>query len=186
MAWIAYKDTGYFISDTGQVKNKNGKILTPINRNGYFAVNIHGKLYRIHRLVAESFIDNVQQYDIINHKDGNKHNNIVSNLEWCNRSYNQHHAYATGLQIAAKGIKHTLSKPVIMLNSNGKTQRVFGSIQEAATWVGLKSYTNISKCCDGKRKRAAGYFWKWCQLPKSEVVKLIGRHLTWEDEPVEI
>ena len=188
MAWIAYKDTGYYISDSGYVKNKKGKVLANINRNkgGYSCVNLHGKLKFIHQLVAETFIPNPLKYEIVNHKDGDKHNNKVSNLEWCDRSYNQKHAYANRLQSAKKGFNHVLSKQVLMIDESGYIKNVFGSIQEAATFVKLKSYSNISKCCTGKRKRARGYFWKFCKIPYESAKQLIGRHIDWEDEPVEI
>ena len=186
MAWVEYKNTGYFISDNGLVRNKKGNILKAVKRGKYLAVNILGKLLSVHRLVASVYIENPHNFDIINHKDGNKMNNISSNLEWCNRSYNQHHAYMTGLQVAKKGIDNILSKQVAMVDTAGLVVRIFGSIQEAATFVGLKSYTSISRCCSGERKHAAGYSWKWCNLPKGSIKKLIGRELTFDDEPVEL
>ena len=57
------------------------------------------KTYRIHRLVAENFIENPNNYKVINHKDGNKTNNNVENLEWCTISHNTQHAINTGLLI---------------------------------------------------------------------------------------
>ena len=186
MAWVEYKNTGYFISDNGLVRNKKGHILKLVNRGKYLAVNILGKQLSVHRLVASVYIANPHNFDIVNHKDGNKMNNTLSNLEWCDRSYNQHHAYMTRLQTAKKGIANISSKQVVMMNTTGLVVRIFGSIQEAATFVGLKSYTDISRCCSGERKHAAGYSWKWCNLPKSSIKKLIGRELSFSDEPVEL
>ena len=60
------------------------------------------KYYLIHRLVAEAFIENPNNYDIVNHKDGNKLNNQVDNLEWCTVSYNLKHAYENGFKVTIK------------------------------------------------------------------------------------
>lgn len=72
------------------------------NRWGYNHVGLSNKNGRkskiIHRLVAQAFISNPNNYLEINHKDGNKQNNCVDNLEWCNRSYNILHAYKIGLK----------------------------------------------------------------------------------------
>ena len=61
------------------------------------------KTINVHRLVAKAFIPNPDNLPEVNHKDGNRENNVVSNLEWCTSSQNQKHAYATGLQIHKKG-----------------------------------------------------------------------------------
>lgn len=76
------------------------RILKVSNRNGYLSVFL-GREYRnnIHRLVAETFILNPENKTQINHKDGNKHNNHVNNLEWVTQSENTKHAYANGLII---------------------------------------------------------------------------------------
>ncbi len=89
----------YQISNFGNVKNLNYyrkgivKILKPIKHNsGYNAINLSfkgkNKQYLIHRLVAETFIPNPNKYEFVNHKDENKRNNKVENLEWCTKSYN--------------------------------------------------------------------------------------------------
>jgi len=77
-------------------------ILKPHEKNGYLAVNLilNGKTkhYYIHRLVAEAFIPNPDSLREVNHKDTNKHNNCVDNLEWCDRRYNLQHSYDNGLK----------------------------------------------------------------------------------------
>ena len=96
----------YQISNYGNVKSLlSNKILKPSivayrdpNRNnGYYVVNLKGKLYYIHRLVAENFIPNPNHLPQVNHIDGNKQNNKVDNLEWCTASENIKHAYSMGL-----------------------------------------------------------------------------------------
>lgn len=66
--------------------------------NGYIRATINGKDVYIHRLVAMLFLENPNNYKEVNHKDGNKENNNVENLEWCTRSQNNKHAFITGLR----------------------------------------------------------------------------------------
>lgn len=87
-------------------------MLIPYEKNGYLAVNLYKdgkcKHYYIHRLVAQTFIDNPDNFREVNHKDCNKHNNNVSNLEWCSRRENLQHSYDHGLKRA--GEKHGCHK----------------------------------------------------------------------------
>lgn len=87
--------------------NKMFHVKSRIDRNGYVTVrlNINGveKVKQLHRLVAETFLSKIDGKDFVNHKDGNKSNNNVSNLEWCTKSENTYHAYKTGLKEARKG-----------------------------------------------------------------------------------
>lgn len=68
-----------------------------VNNRGYYSVRMAGRTRMIHRLVAEAFIDNPDSKPFVNHKDGNKLNNQVSNLEWCTHQENVSHAWDTGL-----------------------------------------------------------------------------------------
>lgn len=108
----------YQVSNLGRVKRilfVNNIITKPINKIlncskidnlGYPQVTLckngHRKYLRIHRIVAKSFIPNPNNYPCVNHIDGNKRNNCISNLEWCNHSYNTIHALNTGLINAEK------------------------------------------------------------------------------------
>ena len=90
----------YEVSSLGRVRNViTHKVLSTFDKNrlGYIRVNLYNngkkKRYFIHRLVAEAFLPKKQGKDFVNHKDGNKQNNHLDNLEWCNRSENQLHSY---------------------------------------------------------------------------------------------
>lgn len=103
----------YEISDLSNIRNKKTKRLIKQfkNRNGYVIVRIYkdgvGVTRTVHRLVAKTFIPNPENLPEVNHKDENKSNNVVSNLEWCTRKYNIY--YGTGLkrrkELHAKAIK---------------------------------------------------------------------------------
>lgn len=101
MIWkLATVNSNYSISSTGLVKNnRTGRILKPWLSDGYEVVRFNkgGKSYRVHRLVALSFLDQINGLTIINHKNGIRNDNRVENLEWCNKSYNLRHAIETGL-----------------------------------------------------------------------------------------
>ena len=90
---------GYEISNQGRVKNPKGKILGgSTHKDGYRFITIKGKQIPIHRIVAESFIENEYNKPFVNHKDGNKMNNSVDNLEWVTQQENIQHSYKNKLQ----------------------------------------------------------------------------------------
>lgn len=164
MAFVAYKDTGYKVSEKGEVMNPKGHVLVNVNiGRGYKRVIIKGRRLSVHRLVAECFIPNPNGLGFVNHKDGNPSNNHFSNLEWCDRSYNQKHAYANGLQRAKKSWDNVLSKAVDMFTRSGEYVRSFGSLKEAMRFLGKPgcAYSDISRCCNGIRKTAFSHTWKW-------------------------
>ena len=105
----------YLVSDRGRVFNyKFKKFLKPLkNGCGYFTVNLCkngiSKLHTIHRLVALAFILNPENKRTVNHIDGIKTNNLVSNLEWNTHAEKNTHAMDTGLK-DDKGSKHVNSK----------------------------------------------------------------------------
>ena len=152
----------YQVSNLGRVKslkdrygNYREKILSMrSNKGGYKRVGLwkngEGKTYYIHRLVAEVFIPNPNNYLEVNHKDENKQNNKVENLEWCSREYNNN--YGTKTQRASekiKGSKHPKSRKVLCITTGKK----FNFIKEAAEYYSINKVT-ISKCCKGKYKSA--------------------------------
>lgn len=110
----------YRVSTKGEIYsiryNKNLKQFYRGSRpdNKYLVVDLHkdgmGKTVSVHRMVAEAFIPNPDNLPCVNHKDGNKDNNCVDNLEWCTYSYNNYHACRTGLKNIPSGTKNKNSK----------------------------------------------------------------------------
>ncbi len=136
-----YEDL-YEISSEGEVIslrfNKRKTMKVGIMSSGYKMVNLKKdkkqRSWSIHRLLALHFIPNPNNYPQVNHKDGNKLNNSLENLEWCTRNENVQHMYDTGLKtykplhyLGKFGASHNRSKQVKC--SNGK---VYGSMSEAA------------------------------------------------------
>ena len=146
------------ISDKGEVR-RNNRVLAYHIRNGYRAVCLYSpktkKKYteNIHRMVAGTFIPNQDRKTFVNHKDGNKHNNVVSNLEWTTPQENTEHALETGIQ---KG--HP--KSVDQYSMKGDYIATFISIVEAARKTGAND-RQISSVCLGKRTSSGGFIWKY-------------------------
>lgn len=131
---------------------------------GYLKVQLSnkGKIKQImvHRLVANAFIPNLDNKRTVNHIDGNKHNNMVSNLEWCSYSENMKHAYDNGLNHWVEG-KGKKSIPVLMIDKNtNEVLKEFKSIGEATRYFSKKHPSSIIACLKGKQITAHGYKWK--------------------------
>lgn len=134
-----------------------GKLLSPCKlRWGYLGVNLSknnkGLTKKVHRLVAKTFLNNSFNLLDVNHIDEDKTNNRLNNLEWCSREYNVN--YGTR--------NEKISKPVIMCNLDGNELKEFKSTRSAGRYLNDESKcSGISNCCNGKRKSAYGYLWKY-------------------------
>lgn len=159
----------YMVSSWGRVKSfnyfntKKEHLLTPHkNQNGYLSAQLckkgKTKLILIHRLVALAFIPNPDNLPVINHKDENKTNNRMDNLEWCTYSHNSKHGNRKEKVIKTM-IANGTAKPVAQL-FNGKIIAKYSSISEAARATGCHS-GDISYVCRGFFKTHKGFGWRY-------------------------
>ena len=160
---IAGYEELYEVSDQGRVKSlKFGKekILKPLKHPcGYLQVNLwkdgHIKNTYVHRLVAEAFIPNPSNLETVNHKDEVKTNNAANNLEWMSRADNNNYGTRN------KRVGEAFSKQVQMFDKyTGELLATFPSLHEAKRVTGIYQ-SNISECCNGKRKSSGGYKWRY-------------------------
>lgn len=152
----------YQISDNGQVYSDIAdKILSTKGlRGGYPSIHIKDKTYKVHQLVAKAFIPNSDPKKIVNHKDGNKLNNNVSNLEWITIGENNKHAIDTGLA------KKTMRK-IYQYDLDGNIVAEHPTIRGAGVTTGIDS-GSIAKCCKGRQDTAGGYKWGFSQENPNE------------------
>ena len=139
---------------TGSKYIDKERILKKIKyKNGYEYVVLKNKRHLVHRLIAEAFLPNPNNFPVVNHVNGKKTDNQAGNLEWCDYSYNEKAAYLIGL-------KKGCCKKIIQYNKNHQKIKEWESITQASLDCKI-SLSNISECCLNKRKTAGGYIWKF-------------------------
>ena len=166
----------YQVSNLGRVKslnyNKTGVegYIAAENSRGYLRVGLSKKgkrkMFSVHRLVAETFIPNPNNYSQVNHKDENKQNNKVDNLEWCTPKYNSNYGthnkkISEKLKGKEKSKEHCKKLSLVNTKANSRsrkvkcitTNKIFDYTEEAAKFYHIHA-TSISACCRGKRKSA--------------------------------
>jgi hypothetical protein len=159
-------DNKYLICSNGKIFrlkfwNKNiFKEVKQSKHNNYLVVGINGKQYRSHRLIAKIFIPNPNNLPQINHKDGNKLNNNISNLEWCTPKENINHAWGNNLCRKVCGKEHHASKKVYQYDLQGNFIKDFENATEIEKVLNFNK-TAISKCCTGVHQTSYGYIWKY-------------------------
>jgi hypothetical protein len=153
--YLTKNDKNYYISNKGRIKVKDKIKNRYCKNNSYYVVSIKYTLYYVHRLVALSFLDNPKNKEFVNHKDGNKLNNILENLEWATCIENNIHAVETGLSKRRKN--------VIQYDLNMNKIQEFNSIIECANTLNI-CRSCISDNCNGKYKTTkCGYIFRYSE-----------------------
>ena len=151
---------------------RKGRLLKQtIGTTGYYNVNLSKngktKYFRVHKLVADAFILNKNNYNCINHIDGNKLNNNINNLEWCDYSHNLKEAYRIGLREnkykGKYGKEAQFSKPLLQYSLNGEFIKEWENASQVNRELGYCA-ENIRSVCNGRRKQANGFIWKYKEV----------------------
>jgi hypothetical protein len=166
---IKYKDIVgyeglYEVSSDGRVYSKNfnrfcGRRIRKIQKrkDGYMQIMLNKdkekRCLKIHRLVAEAFLDNPNKYKDVNHINGNKSDNRVENLEWCNRSHNVTHAYRIGLK-NINADKNPNSKYVL----DTKANVFYSTAKECSEYSGIK-YSYLCGMLNGTFRNTTSYIY---------------------------
>lgn len=150
----------YWISNLGRVKSKR-KILKPINGE-YLKVGLSKKGVQttkyIHRLVAKAFVENIDQYNFVNHKNENKYDNVYTNLEWCTNLYNCNYGTRN------KKVSENQSKyKIIQKDKQNNIIRIWDNMWEITHNTNFKK-SNIQKCCQKKQNAAYNFKWEYSTL----------------------
>ena len=152
----------YQVSNFGQIRALNYRkqhisqvVKQGVDAHGYYKIRLsqNGRRteYKVHRLVAIAFLENCGKLPEVNHKDGNKRNNNINNLEWVTKLDNIKHQFETGLVS-----KNANKKPVIAICIKDGVEKCFESIADASRNLGIKR-CEITHCVSGKYKTSKGY-----------------------------
>ena len=159
----------YQVSDKGRVrsldrkvwkKNHNafnsikGRMLKPYESTGYWKVMLKSgdrrRRVNVHRLVAEEFLPNPEKLEYVNHKDENKKNNNLENLEWCTQKYNVYYG------------KNSKIRPIVATNIFTGEQTRYPSMMEAGRICGF-DHRRISETCRNKRESYKDHYWHYLE-----------------------
>lgn len=172
----------YVINEIGEIFNsKTGQAKKPtLASNGYYLISLYKnnkpKYFHVHKLLAESFIENPHDLPIVNHKDGIKVNNNLDNLEWSTYSHNNQHAYDTGLKVVSEKVREharTMPDMVVELYPEGTTARplifmrdnyaeTFPSVKKAAEHLGLAT-TSVHRAIKECRTTRKGFSFRYSE-----------------------
>lgn len=150
---------------------KREHLLKPfLNHKGYLMVKLYNdnqmKSIAVHRLVANAFVENPLSLPCVNHKDENKQNNCVDNLEWCTNDYNVH--YGTAIKRKSKSLRESEAhkryserrcKRVEQTDMNGNVIKIWKSVVSVS--AGGFDDSSVIACCKGRKESYKGYKWKY-------------------------
>lgn len=167
LKWIKGYEGAYAVSDTGEVysykRSQRKGLSQSVNTSGYKKVLLssHGAVScaLVHRLVADTFIPNIHNKKYVNHIDGDKQNNTVSNLEWCTQSENQQHAWNNGLQ-QRNGHERLIGQ----YTTDGTLIASYSSIVEAQEAMGMQDGHAIYACLSNPNRHKTAYAFVWSYL----------------------
>lgn len=164
----------YEISNDGRIRNAKTQRVVKLNKNpyGYYiyvgSLGKRGrqKAFKVHKCVAEAFISNPNGYPVVNHIDGDKCNNNVSNLEWCTQDYNMYHA--AHVLKAFTGKRNHSSKGVLALDKSGREVLRYESVNQAAEELASVKHQHINwvarsiyRVLNGERRTYNGLVWRY-------------------------
>ena len=145
--------TKYDIYPDGRIFSKiSGRFINPsTNKGGYKVVKCGNKFVYVHRLVAEKYIPNPNNYEQINHKNGNKEDNRVENLEWCDSKYNT---------------RYSKAKKVYCYNKNGELVKIYDTSTDAK----LDGFNDgsVRNVCSGRKYTHHGFTFSYEELTKEQ------------------
>ena len=157
---IILDNTLITVFENGIITINNTIKVPKTNTDGYFCLRVKpcGKIYKVHRIVAMAFIPNPENKPQVNHIDGNKQNNHISNLEWVTAKENVNHAWKTGLSkpLFGKNSKH--KTPVLQYDVKGNFLGAYPTIRLAAKATGT-SENGISDVINKRQITSGGFIW---------------------------
>jgi hypothetical protein len=159
--YVEIKDQGgyYYINKEGKIYSfyKNMFVNSFVDNIGYLSVGLVSGMHKVHRLVALAFIPTIQGKDLVNHKDGNKKNCHMDNLEWVNYSENAKHAHKTGLHPKIKNVNEYI---YYQLDEYGDIIDTFRSLSELSKKIGEEHYKKIRIFINSNdNNKFLGYYW---------------------------
>lgn len=151
-----------------QDREQKETIMHPYKSRDYLGIVLYScgkrKSFLVHRLVADTFIPNIENKEEVNHKNGNKHDNRVENLEWVTHSENNLHCYQVLKRkpscLGKFGCESPRSKPVVRINISTNEKTIYSSLTEAAE-ENNTNITSIWACCSGRQKLCKKYKWEY-------------------------
>lgn len=155
----------------GKTIHKKERILSLVKGYGsYYTIGLNKngkhKTYNVHYLIALTFIDNPEKLPCVNHKDENKYNNNLENLEWCSYSYNTKYNNNMRKKIITRNFNNSrgCEKKVYQYDLQGNLIKVWDSVRAINRELGYRT-PNISACCLNKKYRKQAYGYKWSYIP---------------------